>query len=330
MTQQAQGSHQAQSTPVTAENANKKPIQSPNTLNIFVNRASRLFKKAAENISVDTHFNTPDSAFSYWVEYYGLNPNESPSDYKLMSPKIYNLAESKAWVAKQLIEKNITTLFPATFFSVDEALNHPTNCNIFFSKPAHLSGGRGIECIARNKLTDYTLPDNYILQEAIENISLIDGRKYTGRIYLFIWNKQAYLFDDGFILIHGHPYNATSTSYDVHVNHNGYEKDDSEIEMRLLSSLDDFTTRMAQLTDAAQQLEPVIEELLAASSTKHYLMLGIDFLLQNNNKMKFIEINSIPNFIHATSINENLNTPFFENSMRLMLDMPYSRLQKIF
>jgi len=306
----------------------------PIVVDININRASALFKKACDNIlrnyGATCGTATPNISFSYWVDFYGKNASAENTDFKLISSKTYNLAESKSWVARRLIEKEIHNLFPVTYFSTAEALEKSNGCQLFFSKPAHLSGGRGIECVTKEQLSEYTLPKPNILQEAVEDIHLIDKKKYTGRIYILIWNKKAYLFDDGFVVIHGVPYSSNSDSYDIHVNHAGYNKEDSAVEMRLLSSLDNFRRRRLELRCAARQLAPILEEQIAASSSEQYIMLGVDFLFLKNKGLKFIEINSIPNFIHSRHINENLNIPFFENAMRLMFGLPHKRLKKIF
>ncbi|MCV6590055.1 MAG: tubulin--tyrosine ligase family protein [Marinobacterium sp.] len=301
---------------------NEKPEPA---LAIFTNRASPLFARAAAQVEAQLPA-TARHRFSYWATFYGENPDAQADDIQLIDRSVTNLAESKSWIARQVIARGLEALFPRSCFSVNDALAYQYQCPLWFSKPVHLSGGRGIECVASGDLADYSLPQHHILQQGIQNLALLDGRKFTGRIYILVWNQQLWLFDDGFILLHGVPFDPASTGYDVHVDHRGYEKDDSPVEMRLLSSLADFDQRWPVLQAAAAQLRPLFSELLDASASNRYVMLGIDFLLQENNELQFIEVNAIPNFIHSSHINSQLNVPFFTQSLQLMLGLEAPRL----
>lgn len=300
-------------------------IQSDQTLEVFTNRASDLFTQAAAEVRPQLPVDACQR-FSYWATFYGENPDAREDDIQLIDRAVTNLAESKGWLARQVVERGLTELFPRTCFSVEEAMGFADECGLWFSKPIHLSGGRGIECVRSAELASYQLPQHNVLQQGVENLALIDRRKFTGRVYLLVWNGGLWLFDDGFILLHGVPFDAQSTGYDVHVEHRGYEKEDSAVEMRLLSSLADFDQRWPLLQVASKQLTPILQELLDASSPSRYIMLGVDFLLQEEGGLQFIEVNCIPNFIHSQFINERLNVPFFSHSIALMCGLTAPRL----
>lgn len=307
------------------EDAQDKP-----GLQIFVNRASRLFNAAVGNIQAELVLSNRSVRFSYWATFYGDNPDARPEDIQLIEDKSISEIENKARVARKLKEKKVTGLFPMTCFSTEEAIEHKDVCSLWFSKPVHLSGGRGIECIPSGQLADYSLPGHSILQAGVSDLFLMEGKKFTGRIYLLIWNKRCYVFDDGFILLHGPQFDADSDSYDIHVNHAGYEKADSDIEMRLMSSLPDFHLWKKRIDEQAEKLAPVIDNQLEASGQNRYLLLGVDLLLQNSGQVQFIEINGIPNFVHTQMVNRQLNIPFFEHSIRLMTGLPATRLRLLF
>lgn len=304
--------------------------QNKTGLQIFVNRASRLFNTAAVSVQSELVALNKNVRFSYWATFYGENPDAQANDIQLIEAKVINEIENKARVAKKLKEKTITDLFPVTCFSTAEALQYRETCPLWFSKPVHLSGGRGIECIPSSRLAEYCLPAHSILQAGVTDLHLLEGKKFTGRIYLLVWNKRCYIFDDGFILLHGPQFDQHSDSYDIHVNHAGYEKSDSDIEMRLMSSLKDFHIWKKSIDKQAERLAPVIESQLKASSEKHYLLLGVDLLLQNSRQTQLIEINGIPNFVHTNSINNQLNIPFFEHSIRVMTGLSAPRLRLLF
>jgi len=291
-------------------------------IEVQANRASALFKQAADRINQSALANSPESSkkdiFSYWCKFYGENPEERADSVKLLEPKVYNRLESKATVSRLLNEHGITDVFPATFPSVEAAIAYPEPVNIWFVKPFHLSGGRDIQVITTEQLPGFTLPKFNIVQAGIENIQLLEGRKYTARIYLLLWNQAVYLFDEGFAVIHAPQYQKGSTDYGVQVDHRGYESKESAVEMRILSELPNFDGLMAQAKENVLRIRPVLSEAIAHTSLTRYILLGIDLLRLEDDSIQFIEINAIPNFIHSPKINQLLNVPFFEHTMRVI------------
>ncbi|MEL6554549.1 MAG: hypothetical protein AAFQ63_13925 [Cyanobacteria bacterium J06621_11] len=314
-------------------------------IEVQVNRASALFRQAADSFNQAQSAQSAQSeateleqpAFSYWCKFYGENPDEREDSIKLIEPEIYNKLESKGSVSKLLKKHGIEDVFPATFMSVKEAIAYvkdtpkdtKNSVNIWFVKPFHLSGGRDIQVVSTAELPSFDLPKFNIIQAGIENIQLIEGKKFTARVYLLIWNKRVYLFDDGFALIHAPTYEAGSTDYSVQVDHRGYQTEKSAVEMKLMSDLPQFDGMMTQAKASLLQMMPVFEGAIAASSEKRYILLGLDFLLLKDDNIKFIEINAIPNFIHSKRTNQLLNVPFFEHTMRVIYGLGSDRFSAL-
>lgn len=299
-------------------------------MKITVNRAEKLFKKAAENVSKEFVNFDELPVFSYWCKFYGENPHEGEEDIRLIDAAVYNHLESKSMLNKLLVKHNIQGVFPATYNRVADAVNHGKDVNIWFVKPAHLSGGRGIQVISNDRLKTFELPQFHIIQEGIENIALIGDRKFTLRIYVLLWNKNLYLFNDGFALVHGPKYSPGSTDYKVQVDHRGFQNGRGGIEMEMLSTLPQSKNIMEKAESSMRKLLPVLEENLQASSPLRYLILGIDGLLLDNGDLKFIEINAIPNFLHTPEIDEKVNIPLFEHVMRIMVGLGSDRFLRLF
>ncbi len=298
-------------------------------IRIQTNRASQLFEIAAKNLSLVLDGNQQLPVFSYWCKFFGENPDEQEESIRLVDAKIYNHLESKSRVNQLLQEKNIPNVFPATYHCIEDALNHKGRVDIWFIKPSHLSGGRGIEVMSHEKLSTFDLPPYHIVQEGIENIALIGGRKFVVRVYGFLWNKNLYIFDDGFVLVHGPQYVYKSTDYGIQVDHQGYQDAENLVEMRLLSSFDPGNRIMEKASAAMEKIAPILEETLSATSQRQYLILGIDVLVLDDGNLKFIEINAIPNFVHSPSINRELNVPLFEHVMRMVYGLDTNRFQKL-
>jgi prolyl 4-hydroxylase len=286
-------------------------------LSLQTNRAKTLFEKAVNLYNAAFGNAADDQVFSYWCKFYGKNPDEDPGSIALLEPDLYNRLESKITVLKLLREHGIENVFPAGYTRVAETLTHPEPVRVWFSKPGHLSGGRGIEVISGKALRDYALPPFHMLQAGVDSPALIDGKKFTARIYVLLWNGQVYLFDDGFVLIHGSVYVPGSTDYGVQVDHRGYDREDGRVKMILCSD----NVRTGSLVTAARKplcrMIPILEETRAATSLSRYLILGIDVIQKTDGSIIFIEINAIPNFVHNRRVNELLNIPMLEHVMRI-------------
>lgn len=297
-------------------------------LKVFANRASAQFAKAEKDINASC---TLPSNFkvSYWSKFFGENPDEQPSDIQLIDPKIYNTLESKSSVAKLLKEKKIDDVFPATYWSVDDAKKHKGEVNIWFVKPSHLSGGRGIEVISHAELEEFELPQFHLLQEGIENLALIDGKKAVGRVYVALWDKGVYLFDEGFVILHGPEYKKGSTDYTVQVDHKGYQDESGGVVLRLASDYEQTKNLVSKSEKPLRKILPILEEALAATEPNRYILLGIDVIPLDDGGLKFIEINAIPNFNHNAHLNTNLNTPFFTEVIKGMIGVGSRRFTQI-
>ena len=295
-------------------------------MHIQANRARKLFAEAGRRVNQNDHIAKSDLVFSYWCRFYGDNPDERRDAIKLIESEVYNRLENKSQVAKSAIDKGVSDLFPLSCFSIDEAHARSRPGDIWFVKPNHLSGGRDIQVVSHKQLSSLEMPKFSFLQKGEQHLHLMNGRKYTGRCYLLVWNGKVFLYRDGFYMVHGKPYDPQSCDYSVQVDHRGYEKAGSEIKMQRLRQDPDYTQVFSHLTRLNRKLLPVLKPAVTASSSRRYLLLGIDFLRREDGSIVFIEINAIPNFVHTHEINQQLNTPFFEHCISTMVGMPTCEL----
>lgn len=296
---------------------------------VQANRARELLTKAANHYNEGFDKAGPDRIFSHWCKFYGTNPDEDLGSIALLEPDIYNRLESKTTVSRLLQEHAVEKVFPPAYTCLEAALNHPEPVEIWFSKPGHLSGGREIRVISGKALKDYILPQFHLLQAGVEDLALMDGRKFTVRIYVLLWNRQVFLFDDGFVLVHGTAYVRGSTDYNVQVDHRGYDRENGPVKMGLCSDRAQTWTLVGDTRDLLIRMRPILRDTLAATSVIRYLILGIDVLQKSDGTPVFIEINAIPNFVHSRRVNERLNIPMLEHVMRVTTGCYSHRFQRI-
>ncbi len=304
----------------------------PGSIVLRVNRSSELFVTAASRIIAD--YSNPDGnvLFVYWDEFtQRLELDDCDAFCRVIKPiarKIYNPIATKSWIAKRCSELGIESLFPRTFMTIDAALPH-RDVGVWFVKNSHGTAGKGMHCLTPEQLPNASLPPHHILQEGIDNPLLYEGRKFTARFYLLVWDGHAHLFDDGFIVVHGVPYIRGSTDYDVQINHAGYHRAGSPIRMRQLSEHQPAYERFPKLKEAATRLLPVLDDTIQAADRDTFLLVGVDALLLDDGSVRLLEVNAMPNFIHSPDINRALNVPFFEAVMRRILGQPSPRLTSL-
>lgn len=141
--------------------------------------------------------------------------------FRLIRKLVYNRFADKGELALILEAEGVDDVFPVTCFDTETAARHK-DVNLWFSKNRHGTGGIAMECLTSDALADHVLPRFHVLQAAVPDLRLIDGRKFTTRVYLLVWNGHVYLFDNGFNIIHGVPYVEGSTDYEIQIKHDGY------------------------------------------------------------------------------------------------------------
>ena len=297
---------------------------------LLVNRASRLFAAAFAGVQHTLLQRLGDQAssvcFTYWDTYGGrhLEPAQLQPFarvIRLIDRPISNPLAHKGQLARQLQAHGLRRWAPWAAESVAEALAHnPDPQALWFLKPMLLSGGRNMRCVRGSELAQqHQLPPHTLIQAAAADLELLHGRKFTVRVYVVIWDGQLYLYRDGFVLVHGVPYDATSTDYAVQIDHRGYEDPDSPVQMLPLSQFPQQARFASSVQALLIDLQPLFAPCLAASSRDRYLLLGIDLLYQRHGGVQLVEINTAPNFIHAPLINSQVNVPLFASLMELLM-----------
>lgn len=296
-----------------------------------INRARQIVEAAFNNIAGKLLFFSYLRPFSYWDNYYGQHPEITSDFFRLLPYSTIQKYDSKGFVAKKINDLSIYGLFPATYFSVADAIRSQQGSEkIWFVKPTYSTGGKGIQILTNDQLATFELPPHHIIQEQVTNLELINERKYTARAYLFVFDKKLYLFDDGFVMVHGVPYTERATDLATQVEHDGYTSPNSPIKMMRIAQLPEFSQKQARLKQAISVLKPVLDELIEATSNTEYGLLGIDLLFDKDNNPTLIELNSKANFVHTETINNSLNIPFFNAVLStLYTSTPDPRLTEI-
>lgn len=298
---------------------------------LVVNRATRLWRQARERIGTDF---PEGNCFTYWDTFGGSQPDLSAvrrADrvVELIDRKAANGLSNKAILARALTQSGLTHLAPATFHTVGDALAHASSNSIWFVKPAFGTAGKGMFCVDNEGLSTLQLPGNHILQEGVDDLVLDEGCKFTSRVHVLIWNGEVRIFHTGMTVTHGAAYEAGSTDYRVQIDHRGYQNPGSPVRIRPGDKTAAFIEHFPALRNLVAELRPVMQQCIEASDSDHYQILGIDTLIRRDGTVQLIEVNSFPNFIHTTEVNDEVNVPLFESVIRTITSHPDARLHLV-
>eukprot|EP00435_Cladocopium_sp_Y103_P005256 s5429_g1.t1 len=104
----------------------------------------------------------------------------------------------------------------------------------------------------------------YVFQRAIQDLELIDGRKFVVRFFFWVYQGSLYLHQHGVLVVHGARYDANSAEAAVQFQHDWYDNDSETYLMTLQSSDQDHLS-----SDWRWKYQtPKVDGILSRSSTK--------------------------------------------------------------
>lgn len=302
-----------------------KPLER-GVVTLYANRARKLWADALSALPLEA-LELGDAGsvtISYWDTYGNSQPPEStrdaPRHIRLIDRKHSNPLANKASLARSVATAPTPLPAPRTFFDAPSALAFDgRDDKLWFIKHALGAGGKDMRCVRGSELESTAIAEHFIIQEAIEELALIDGRKFTARAYLLAWQSRCWVFDEGFVLLHGLPYDAGSTDYAVQIDHRGYQNEGSAVQMYPLRAMPMTRSFLPGLHHLLAALQPILAPCVRASGPDRYLLLGVDYLVQRSQKVQLLEINTVPNFIHSPRINAEVNIPLFRETLSMLL-----------
>lgn len=282
----------------------RRTVDAP--LRYFSNRGSRLFARALNPLGF-AEFSVADTSLDllYFDSYGGQQaPLCASLGFSLIDRQRSMALDNKASLARGLMEAGIQ--YPAVCFRLEDVPG-PADA-LWFLKDPRASGGKGIRVLPRAQLTEH-FQEGYLIQEAVTDLALHLQRKFTLRLYVLAFRGQVYLFESGFLVLHGAPYRSDSIDPLVQYDHQGYMQDDSPVELLLL---DEYPHREQGWHACATTLAACF--LAFSTRLKHepsdrYCLFGVDMLLRQDRSSVLVEVNDRPNLVHTRRINDAVNVP---------------------
>lgn len=274
------------------------------------NRGSKLFAAALSPLGGRVH-QPGDAAIDllYFDQYGGeLPPADVPVRYSLMERQRTIPLDDKAEMAFLLQDAGID--YPAVYFDPASVPRQPGAQ--WYVKLARSTAGKGI-AIADNADLDQLFEPGSIIQEAVQDLVLIDRKKFTLRMYLLVHRGRVYLYEGGIIVLHGAPYEPDSRDPAVQFRHDGYMRSDSPVRMFPLTEYPAARDLMPRLAQYLAGSFTAFRNLLAFEDAGRYCVFGVDLLLRRDFEPVMVEVNDRPNFVHTARVNAEVNVPMLRS-----------------
>eukprot|EP00439_Symbiodinium_sp_Y106_P087274 s101_g43.t3 len=290
----------------------------------FANRGRQTFSDATHALAGKYPGYRDNAVFTYFDTFGGKTLPDMGSYSRLVQlidRGVTDVYDHKRGLELRLREFGCSDVFAATYFSSAEALQATSSepDALFFAKLPEQSGGRGIRVLRREDLQRDELPAEYIIQRAVQDLELIDDRKFVIRYFFVVHRKCIYLHEVGVLIVHGEKYDRHSVDMGVQAKHDWYD-DSSETYLITLQSAEQAPRWRKAIAAKLREALPALGPLLDSSGSDRYALVGGDALIRSNGEATLIEFNMYPNlFADHEVVDKQVFTILLKDMMELLL-----------
>lgn len=302
-------------------------IESLNVIDFAVDRCREIFVSALSSLVSErsNHPGTQKLPLFTYVDTIGGKHScpevHSRTVFKLVDRAVTNKLADKGRLGEAVTQLGLGHCFPRTFSSVEETIDalKERPFALAFVKGRYGTAGDRIRCIKTSDLPAVVLSADEIIQEGVDELELIDGRKATLRMYILFFSGRCWLSGHAFAVVHGAAYDSTSENYEIQIKHSGYAEKGSPVRLIPLSKLPNGPRWLETCRSMLSHMKPLFDPLLAEAVDGRYALLGIDALPTLHGDLRFIEVNNFPNLVHTKDVNSAVNVPMIKSLLQGLL-----------
>jgi len=279
------------------------------------NRGSAIFKAALEPLGGRVYEQgDPYIDLLYFDQYAGKVPPQQPGvHFTLIDRQRTIPLDNKATMAATLADAGL--VYPRVYFHDEDVPDEPGS--LWFIKDPMATGGRGITVVRREQIAEY-FNFGCIIQEAVQDIAVLNERKFTLRAYVLVNSGKLYLYPSAITVLHGAVYDPGSSDPMVQFEHSGYMEKDSPIKMLPFNEFSISRQVIANLEATIEQTFSAFSNFLKYEKKHTYCLFGIDSLVRSDLTTVMVEINDRPNLVHTKLINQQVNVPMVRAMMKVL------------
>lgn len=158
-----------------------------------------------------------------------------------------------------------------------------------------------------------------ILQRAVQDLELIDSRKFVIRFYILLHDREVYLYRRGIVTVHGTSYHRDSTAYDVQICHDA-QGSGSAVRCITFDAVPGYEGWYDSIARRTRDMLPGLQSLVHASSTERYAIIGGDAVIEATGHARLLELNMYPNLWDLNdATNEEVKQPLLRDVIAKVL-----------
>jgi prolyl 4-hydroxylase len=222
--------------------------------------------------------------------------------------------DHKLLLAKRLREHGMN--YPRVYFTEEDVPADPAK--FWYVKDPLSTAGKKVFLCSGADIGDFYKP-GYLIQEAIQDVALIDGRKFTIRAYVLVHDRVVYFYQDSFLVVHGKAYDPGDLDPHIHYIHDGYARPGAEVKMLPSIEYAGYGAVMDAMMAVTRNAFAAFASELSCDDPSRYCIFGLDFLQTADGRVALVEINDRPNFVHTKRINEAVNSRMVEALLQVLM-----------
>ena len=267
---------------------------------------SKLFKAALEPLGGKV-YGVGDGHVDLRYTVDPKEPLECSVGVDLMARGTTRTLDNKAKCAKALAPFGLSV--PRTYFRVEDVPDDPDT--MWYIKDPVGTNGNGI-CVVPRKKVASSFTAGYIIQEAVRDIALLDGKKFTLRLYVLIHEGTFYLFQDGLVVLHGAVYDSESVHAKVQYEHAGYMALEPDVKVFPFSDTPFYDEALVNIKTSLGEIFYRLKKYTPYEQVNTYCLLGVDLLLTQDMQPVLIEINDRPSLTNTQLVNARVIIPVIQ------------------
>jgi len=226
-----------------------------------------------------------------------------------LMPRVHTAClNQKQLLASRLTDAGISS--PRHYFQPEQVPDEPDS--FWYVKSGKGTAGKEVWICQRPEIARYFQP-GFLIQEALENIALFNGKKFTLRVYVLVHHNMVYWYPEGFLVLHAPDYDREVPDSRMHFNHSGYMDRLSDVQLLPTRYYTGYRVLEPTLVDLLQKVfgmfAPELDETRNGNS---YCLFGLDLLVLADHQVALLEINDRPSFTHTHKINQDVNQPMVQ------------------
>ena len=274
---------------VNRKKTKKRPKKKIDTIYTFKCNRSDILKELLTKIGFIEEKNDTSVDFSMWDTYYA---KDVESIIKVIEKKYINNIDNKREFFNKMKQYNLIEYIPKTYPHLSEVSSDMLDKDkIYFLKGINGSSGKDVYPIKTMNDIQKIVKENksnFLLQEEVPDMYLYKGNyKTTMRNYVLVCDKGIYFYNEGYVYIYKNKYDKENLDNSIH--NNIFTQCDYEP----LSEQYYYKKILFKLCKICSQL---LHKYFKDIPLKNrYIILGVDFILDQKYNPFIIEINGFPN-----------------------------------